>query len=142
MLERAVGEFARCGLKGTTTEAIAARCGFSQPYLFRLFGSKGALFLAVLEHGFDLLDVGEGGSLRADAGAPSNRLRLMRRHDGELAKLFLQGCAAACDDEEVAALLRRRLRRLATQCGRSDEDLVTEILRTAGGRALREAWGV
>jgi len=134
LLEHAVGEFARRGLRGASTQAIAARCGLSQPYLFRLFDSKGALFLAVLEHGFDLLEAG--------AGIAPARLRLMQRHNGELAQLFLQGCAAACDDDQVADLLRRRLRRLAAQCGRSGVDLVTEILRTAGTLALREDRGV
>ena len=51
-----MGEFARRGLRGASTQAIAARCGLSQPYLFRLFDSKGALFLTVLEYGFDLLE--------------------------------------------------------------------------------------
>ena len=142
LLEHAVGEFARRGLRGASTQAIAARCGLSQPYLFRLFDSKGALFLAVLEHGFDLLEAGAGATRRPDAGIAPARLRLMQRHNGELAQLFLQGCAAACDDDQVADLLRRRLRRLAAQCGRSGADLVTEILRTAGTLALREDRGV
>ena len=141
LLEHAVGEFARRGLRGASTQAIAARCGLSQPYLFRLFDSKGALFLAVLEYGFDLLEAGAGATRRPDAGIAPARLRLMQRHNGELAQLFLQGCAAACDDDQVADLLRRRLRRLAAQCGRSGVDLVTEILRTAGTLALREDRG-
>ena len=102
LLEHAVGEFARRGLRGASTQAIAARCGLSQPYLFRLFDSKGALFLAVLEHGFDLLEAGAGATRRPDAGIAPARLRLMQRHNGELAQLFLQGCAAACDDDQVA----------------------------------------
>jgi AcrR family transcriptional regulator len=136
MLEHAAGEFARRGLKGATTDAIAVRCGVSQPYLFRLSGSKGALFLAAPEYGFDLAEAGM--PRRAEAGSVPARPQLMQSHDGELAKLFLQGCAAACDDEQVADLLRRRLRRLATRCGRPEEDLLTELLAAAGGLALRE----
>lgn len=136
MLEHAAGEFARRGLKGATTDAIAVRCGVSQPYLFRLSGSKGALFLAAPEYGFDLAEAGM--PRRAEAGSVPARPQLMQSHDGELAKLFLQGCAAACDDEQVADLLRRRLRRLATRCGRPEEDLLTQILAAAGGLALRE----
>jgi AcrR family transcriptional regulator len=49
IIEAASGEFAKDGLKGTSTEAIAARAGISQPYLFRLFGTKKDLFLAVIE---------------------------------------------------------------------------------------------
>jgi AcrR family transcriptional regulator len=140
VLGHAVSEFARHGLKGATTQAIAARCGISQPYLFRLFDSKAALFLAALDHGFDLA---EADTSRPGAGkdAVSPRLRLTQARDGELAKLFLQGCAAACDDEHVAALLRQRLRRLASRCDRPDNDLLTELLHTAGSFALREATG-
>jgi len=39
-------EFAERGYRGTTTTAIAQRVGVSQPYLFRLFPSKRALFEA------------------------------------------------------------------------------------------------
>lgn len=129
ILEHAVGEFARRGLRGASTQAIAARCGLSQPYLFRLFASKDVLFLAVLEQGFDLLEAEEG-------GIPPPRPGL--RPHSELAQLLLQGCAAACDDDQVADLLRRRLRRLAAHHGRPLEDLVTEILRTASAQALGE----
>ena len=40
VLEAAVGEFARHGLAGTSTEDVARRAGISQPYLFRLFPTK------------------------------------------------------------------------------------------------------
>ena len=46
ILEAAVQEFAHGGLHGTSTEDIARRAGISQPYLFRLFGTKKELFLA------------------------------------------------------------------------------------------------
>ncbi|MBW5480893.1 TetR/AcrR family transcriptional regulator [Streptomyces bambusae] len=42
----AMREFARGGYYGTSTEAIAKRVGVSQPYLFRLFPNKQAIFLA------------------------------------------------------------------------------------------------
>jgi AcrR family transcriptional regulator len=45
----AMAAFAAKGLYGTATEEIARRAGISQPYLFRLFGSKLNLFLVVLE---------------------------------------------------------------------------------------------
>jgi AcrR family transcriptional regulator len=48
----AVHEFALGGLHGTSTEAIARRAGVSQPYLFRLFGTKKRLFLAVVDECF------------------------------------------------------------------------------------------
>ncbi|MGH9106123.1 MAG: TetR/AcrR family transcriptional regulator, partial [Acidimicrobiales bacterium] len=53
MLEAAVAEFAKGGLDGTSTEDIARRAGISQPYLFRLYPNKKALFIAAVEAGFD-----------------------------------------------------------------------------------------
>ncbi|MFE0581130.1 MULTISPECIES: TetR/AcrR family transcriptional regulator [unclassified Streptomyces] len=46
VIRAAMHEFARGGYHGTSTEAIAKRVGVSQPYLFRLFPSKQAIFLA------------------------------------------------------------------------------------------------
>ena len=46
ILEAAMVEFAERGLHGASTEAIARRAGISQPYVFRLFGSKKDLFKA------------------------------------------------------------------------------------------------
>src|SRR6266550_6176841 len=52
VLEAAVAEFALRGLAGTSTEDVARRAGISQPYLFRLFPTKKALFLALVERCF------------------------------------------------------------------------------------------
>jgi AcrR family transcriptional regulator len=49
VIRAATKEFARGGYHGTSTEAIARRVGVSQPYLFRLFPSKKAIFLAASE---------------------------------------------------------------------------------------------
>ncbi|MGW7522680.1 TetR/AcrR family transcriptional regulator [Streptomyces sp. NPDC054783] len=49
VIRAATSEFARGGYYGTSTEAIAKRVGVSQPYLFRLFPGKKAIFLAVAE---------------------------------------------------------------------------------------------
>jgi AcrR family transcriptional regulator len=53
VLEAARYEFAQHGIHGASTDAIARRAGISQPYLFRLFGSKKALFIAVNEQCFE-----------------------------------------------------------------------------------------
>ncbi|MFE9023258.1 TetR/AcrR family transcriptional regulator [Streptomyces sp. NPDC007808] len=49
VIRAAMAEFARGGYHGTSTEAIAKRVGVSQPYLFRLFPGKKAIFLAAAE---------------------------------------------------------------------------------------------
>jgi AcrR family transcriptional regulator len=46
ILDAALIEFAEKGLHGTSTEDIARRAGISQPYVFRLFGTKLKLFVA------------------------------------------------------------------------------------------------
>jgi AcrR family transcriptional regulator len=49
IVEIAMGHFAEGGYHGTSTEAIANEAGISQPYLFRLFGTKRDLFLACVD---------------------------------------------------------------------------------------------
>src|SRR5262245_19026805 len=49
VLAAALDAFAHGGLHGTSTEDIARAAGISQPYLFRLFGTKKALFVATVE---------------------------------------------------------------------------------------------
>jgi AcrR family transcriptional regulator len=49
VLEAAMAEFAAHGLEGGSTEAIAKAVGISQPYVFRLFGTKKELFMATTE---------------------------------------------------------------------------------------------
>ena len=52
MIAAALVAFADTGLDGTSTETIARQVGISQPYLFRLFGTKKELFLAAVERCF------------------------------------------------------------------------------------------
>src|SRR5271154_1659323 len=52
ILDAALVEFAERGLAGASTEEIARRAGISQPYVFRLFGTKKELFRAVVARCF------------------------------------------------------------------------------------------
>src|SRR5215469_7716652 len=52
ILDAALQEFALRGLHGASTEDIARRAGISQPYVFRLFGTKKELFRAVVTRCF------------------------------------------------------------------------------------------
>ena len=49
ILRAAAQVFGRRGYVGATTDQVAKAAGISQPYVVRLFGSKEALFLAVLD---------------------------------------------------------------------------------------------
>ncbi|MFG2818768.1 TetR/AcrR family transcriptional regulator [Kitasatospora sp. NPDC048365] len=53
VVRAAMIEFGRGGYRGTSTEAIAKRVGVSQPYLFRLFPGKEAIFRAACERCMD-----------------------------------------------------------------------------------------
>ncbi|WP_199442675.1 TetR/AcrR family transcriptional regulator [Umezawaea beigongshangensis] len=55
VLEAAVACFARKGFYGTTTQEIAERAGISQPYVYRLFANKQALFASVVDHVSELM---------------------------------------------------------------------------------------
>jgi len=52
VLRAAAVAFAHGGYEGTTTQDVAKRAGISQPYIFRLFGSKKELFIAVVQDCF------------------------------------------------------------------------------------------
>jgi AcrR family transcriptional regulator len=52
VLDAALVEFAETGYAATSTEDIAARAGISQPYLFRLFGTKKELYIASVSRCF------------------------------------------------------------------------------------------
>jgi AcrR family transcriptional regulator len=106
ILDVAVGEFARGGLNGTSTEAIAARAGISQPYLFRLFGTKKDLFLACMGRCHERLRATFTAAAEADSSAdPLKAMGLAYRRlleDREYLLLQLQ-MYAACDDPHVRA---------------------------------------
>lgn len=53
VLEAATRVFGERGYHGATTDAVARAAGVSQPYVVRMFGSKEAMFLAVLERTLD-----------------------------------------------------------------------------------------
>ena len=121
VVEAAVKAFASGGLHGTSTEEIARLAGVSQPYLFRLFGTKRDLFLAALErmfarleHEFNdaadkpLVDMPYDYSpVLASIGHRYGRLL----QDQSLLRLQLHGFAA-CDDPEIRAFVSRRFSEL------------------------------
>ena len=52
ILEAAVTVFAERGYEGASTDVIARMAGISQPYLFRLFGTKRELIIATIKRCF------------------------------------------------------------------------------------------
>ena len=74
LLEVALVEFASRGFVGGSTERIAKAAGISQPYVFRLFGSKLQLFLAVLERAYEKIR-GEEQNLNLTQVEPTEAIR-------------------------------------------------------------------
>ena len=115
VLTAAAREFSRKGLHGASTDAIAKDAGISQPYLFRLFGTKKELYLATtskaMEETYQAFERASRGKTGEEAlhamgeaygGLIENRERL---------QLMLQ-CFAGCDDPDVRESVRRVWREL------------------------------
>src|SRR5664280_2118170 len=110
VLAAAISEFARSGYAGTSTDAIATRAGISQPYLFRLFGTKKDLFIATYDLVGEriireLTSAGQGlegeDALHAMGDA---YLELMQ--DPDLLQVQMHGFAAATGDADIARSCR------------------------------------
>ena len=128
VLAAAVTEFARGGLAGTSTEAIAARAGISQPYLFRLFGTKKELFIAATRRCFERIEArfraaadGLAGDAALDAMARAYHDML---GDRDLLLAQLHGYAASSDPDVQAATrdCYHRLWRMAEAASGADAD--------------------
>jgi len=111
ILEAALVEFAAHGLDGGSTEAIAKAVGISQPYVFRLFGTKKQLFIAATERClratlemFHTASAGLKGeeALQAIGAAYTERLAV----DPTFLRSQMQSYAA-CDDPEIREVVRR-----------------------------------
>jgi AcrR family transcriptional regulator len=115
VLEAAFGEFAARGFEGTSTEDVARRAGISQPYLFRLFPSKKALFLALVERCFERVS----GTFVAAAGDSTGEDALLAMGaaygdllaDRTLLLVQLQAYAAS-DDPQIRQATRTGFRNL------------------------------
>ncbi len=129
ILDAALVVFAEQGLHGASTDEIARRAGISQPYVFRLFGTKKDLFSAVVARCFrQTLGIfqqaaeGKRGeeALRAIGAAYDELLR------GDRVYLRSQMQAyAACDDPELCKVVQNGF-----------GDLVTYVERVSGADEL------
>src|ERR1700729_4424567 len=64
----AAGEFANHGLHGASVEGIAHEAGITQAYVFRMFGTKKALFLELVGAAFDRFSDGMADAAGAARG--------------------------------------------------------------------------
>ena len=119
IIHAAVARFGMTGLHGTSTEAIARDVGVSQPYLFRLFGTKKQMFIEAVRWGFDhtverFREAGEAASDRHDAfkrmGMVYTELIADRRYLG----IQLQAYATT-DDAEIRTVVEDGFGRLVVE---------------------------
>src|ERR1700728_973768 len=116
VLNAAIVEFARSGYAGASTEAIATRAGISQPYLFRLFGTKKELFIATysmvtsrIEEAFAAVTEELEGE---EAMVAMGMAYLELLQDPDLLQVQLHGFAAAAADPDIARACQETFRRL------------------------------
>jgi len=147
ILAAAIQEFARFGLYGTSVDAIADRVGISQPYIFRLFGTKKRLFIA------SALRVCERIQQAFDHAARSNPrqpLKAMGHAYGTLLSsraelLVLLQAFAASEDDEVKRAVSARYEKLwqfvAERSGASQQE-VTKFFADGMGMTVGAALGL
>jgi AcrR family transcriptional regulator len=110
ILDAALQVFAERGYHGASTEEIARRAGISQPYIFRLFGTKKDLFIAVDTRCFrqtlEMFQRAAEGKRGAEAlqaiGAAYGELL----HNDRIYLRAQMAAYAACDDPEICEAVR------------------------------------
>jgi len=105
ILAAAAGVFGERGYVGTTTDAVAKAAGVSQPYVVRMFGTKSALFQAVLQRSLDTLmrefrrEIHEQGAGSADLPMCIGRRYLELLADRGLLLSLMHGFMLGADPE-------------------------------------------
>jgi AcrR family transcriptional regulator len=134
VLDAALAEFADRGFAATSTEDIAARAGISQPYLFRLFGTKKGLYIASVSRCFrETLELfqraAEGRRGEEALHAMGEAYVEALQTDKMRLRAQMQAYAAAADDPEIRAVVRAGY-----------GDLVAYVRRVSGAD-WPELWG-
>ncbi len=115
VLRAAMAEFSVHGFAGTSTEDVAKRAGISQPYLFRLFPTKKALFLALVDRCFRRVE--ETFTTAAEGLTGDEALMAMADAyevllDDRTLLLMQMQAYAACEDPEIRDATRTGFKRL------------------------------
>jgi AcrR family transcriptional regulator len=130
VLDAATKEFAAKGYHGTSTEDIAHAAGISQPYLFRLFGSKKDLYLATVQRSVDGLyavfaDAAQGKTGKAALLAMAEAYHEVMQ-DRDRMMLMLKSWASG-DDPDVRRACRAAWRDLVDLVERSSGEAPAEV---------------
>jgi AcrR family transcriptional regulator len=156
ILDAALPVFAEQGLHGASTEEIARRAGISQPYVFRLFGTKKELYLALVARCFrqtlELMQRAAEGKRGEEA------LKAIGTAYGELLasdRMYLRAqmqAYAASEDPEIAEVVRNGYGDLVTYVERvsgAGKEAISEFFAAgmlmnvlASMHAQDEPWGI
>ena len=115
VLNAAVAEFGVHGLAGTSTEDVARRAGISQPYLFRLFPTKKALFLALVDRCYRRVAdtfIEAAGDRTGEEALEAMGDAYERLLDDRILLLLQMQAYAACEDPEIRAATRAGFKKL------------------------------
>ncbi len=139
VLEIAAREFGAHGLHGASIDSVAREAGITQAYVFRIFGTKKALFLHLVTDAFDRLADGMARAGEGTVGIAA-LARMGAEYNENLAddtglRLQLQGFAA-CGDPEVRAAVRDCFARLWDTAAGTGLDPVTVKTFLAFGMLL------
>ena len=121
ILDAALTEFAQHGFEGASTDAIARTVGISQPYLFRLFGTKKGLYLASAERcladTYETFRAASEGLMGDEAlSAIGKSYKQMISEDPRRLQAQMQGYAAS-DDADVRDVMQAGFGRLVELVG-------------------------
>jgi AcrR family transcriptional regulator len=109
ILDASLQEFAERGFHGASTEVIARRAGISQPYVFRLFGTKKELFRAVTARCFrETLEMFQRAAEGLRGEEALQAIGDAYVHQLQTDSIRLRGqmqAYAACDDPEVCEVV-------------------------------------
>ena len=117
VLNAAMAEFSVHGFAGTSTEDVARRAGISQPYLFRLFPTKKALFLALVERCYLRIEeafIAAAGDRTGDAALEAMGEEYEQLLEDRTLLLLQMQAYAACEDPDIRAVTRAGFKRLWT----------------------------
>jgi AcrR family transcriptional regulator len=103
--------FSERGLHGASTDEIAKLAGISQPYVFRLFGTKKELYIAVVARCFrrtlELMQQAAEGKRGHDAlDAIGLAYGALLENDRTYLRAQMQAYAA-CDDADICAVVQQ-----------------------------------
>jgi len=116
LIDTACGVFARSSYRGTTTKAIAAEAGVTEPILYRHFPSKRDLYLACLNAAWARVQALWEKALAGEPD-PGSWLQAMgvayltaKDKRTRLVDLWIQALSEASDDPHIRRYLRRQIR--------------------------------